>query len=192
MYKACKTEESQQRQKRFAEGLLSLLETTAWPKITVRQLCCCVNAPRNAFYRYFNTLDDALDLLIDQKMIWDYTSYVTRCANEQSGFGAQQEMEELFHYWYSKREITNIFEKNGLTGRMLERLVSHHMSDQTNAYHLRFGDNALKMNLAIEFSVFGLMALLLQWHKRGYQPDAAEMASYARQLMTQPLFLPRP
>lgn len=188
MYKSCKTEESAQRQLLFAEGLLQLMETCAWPKITVQQLCRCVGAPRNAFYRYFNTLDDVVDLLIDQHMIWGYTAHIERCAREQSGFTQDREMEELFRFWYAERHLLELLEKNGLTGHLLERLVNYHTNEQSNAYHRRFGQDATRRQLAVTFSVFGLEALLLQWHRRGYQPDAAEMARYARELMTQPLF----
>lgn len=187
MYKHCKTEESARRQLHFADCLLHLLEKNAYNKVTVRTLCADAGAPRNAFYRYFNTMDDVIDLLIDSTMIWEYASYIERCAEGQ-GFTGLTEMEGLYEFWHSKRHLLDTLEKNGLTGRLLERIVQHYQQGSGSAYDTRFAADSTLRQMSITFSVYGLQALLLHWHHDGYRLSAAEMARRTLQLMTQPLF----
>lgn len=188
MYKSCKLESSKRRQLSFVDGLLQLLEKTAWPKVTVQQLCRSLNVPRNAFYRYFDNLDDLLDLLIDRYLIGDYISYIERCASEHGCLPAGREMVELFHFWRAKRRFLDLLDKNGLLDHMLGRLARYDMVHASVNLRSRFKGNIDKVESAVLFSVSGLMALVLRWRDRDYQPDEAEMAQYALEFMTQPLF----
>lgn len=187
MYKHCKTEESANRQLHFSNCLLHILEKTSYEKVTVRMLCMVAEAPRNAFYRYFNTMSDVIDLLIDSNMIWEYTAYIERCAEAQS-FTGLTEMEGLYEFWHSKRQLLDVLEKNGLTGHLLERIVEHYQQGSGSAYDHRFAADNTMRQMAITFSVYGLQALLLNWHHDGYRLSPAEMARLTLQLMTQPLF----
>ena len=188
MYKSCKIESSKRRQQAFVDGLLQLLEKTAWPKVTVQQLCRSLDVPRNAFYRYFDTLDDVLDLLINRHLIRGYTSYIEQCAREHGCLPAGREMVELFHFWHAKRRLLDMLDKNGLLDRMLGRLARYDVAHASAELRSRFKGNIDKVESAVAFSVSGLMALVLQWREHGYQPDEAEMAQYALEFMTQPLF----
>lgn len=187
MYKSCKTEASTQRQLQFAQSLLDLLETHPFCQITVQQLCRAAGTPRNAFYRYFNNMDDVVDLLIDSRMIWEYAAYIERCARDNA-FTDETEMERLFTYWQGQRRLLTALEKNQMTARLLERVVQHYQHENTNAYRMRFGADAETMRMSITFSVFGVQALLLEWHRNGYCPPAGEMARRALRLLTEPLF----
>ena len=68
MYKQCKTERSAKRQREIELAFLNLMETTAYEDISVTLLCQSIDIPRKAFYRYFDTKEDALHALIDHTL----------------------------------------------------------------------------------------------------------------------------
>ena len=70
MYKKCKTEESAKRQKQFAECLMQLMEKKNFSDITITELSSRMNAPRNAFYRYFDSLEDVLYSYLDDILLY--------------------------------------------------------------------------------------------------------------------------
>ena len=53
MYKICHTEESSRRQRALEQGLLNILGTVPYAKITLTDLCRQLQIPRKTFYRYF-------------------------------------------------------------------------------------------------------------------------------------------
>ena len=68
MYKLCKTEKSIERQKLFQTTLLSMMKKQKYHDITVTSLCKEMGIPRKTFYRYFDSLEDVLFMIIDDTL----------------------------------------------------------------------------------------------------------------------------
>ena len=64
MYKLCKTEETVKRQREIELGLFSMLKTVRFDNLSITELCEKIQIPRKAFYRYFDSKEDALCALI--------------------------------------------------------------------------------------------------------------------------------
>lgn len=109
MYKLCKTEQSAQRQRDFELALLRLMEQKNYYKITITDLCKEMGAPRKAFYRYFDSIDDVLDALLD----YEYLESMKEVVN--------QIYEPFFLYWSNNRRLLDVLEKYGLSPRLISR-----------------------------------------------------------------------
>ena len=126
MYKQCNSEVTARRQRNLENCLLELMQTIAYEKIAVGDICAAANVPRGMFYRYFDSKKDALDALIDAYIearpwidrdrvyiggcsnggfmtmsSWDkaWKSYVTQIERELNG---------CYEYWYGKNDLVSV------------------------------------------------------------------------------------
>ena len=187
MYKLCKTEQSAKRQAQFEESLLSLMQAHSYRDITVQQLCEHTQIPRNAFYRYFDCKDDVLDFAIDHHLIWDCTCSI-RLSAKADHFSSLQEMEQVFTYWESQRALIELLERDQLSGRMIERIVAHCKHEKSNIERMYRKDNPTVTNFTTTLSIFGMLGVLLEWHREKYAHSSKEMALLTFHLLTEPIY----
>ena len=75
MYKLCKTEQSAKRQREIENCLFEIMKGKHYEEITITEICERMSMPRKAFYRYFDSKEDALSALIDHSMA-EYGGFV--------------------------------------------------------------------------------------------------------------------
>ena len=119
MYKICKSEVSAARQREIERRLLELMGTKRYEDITVTELSDSMNMPRKAFYRYFDSKDDALCALIDHTMT-EYSGFTVDRSSERNR-SLKRELEEYFKFWISKKELLDALDRSGLVGTLIER-----------------------------------------------------------------------
>lgn len=160
MYKLCKTEQSAQRQRDFELALLRLMEQKNYYKITITDLCKEMGAPRKAFYRYFDSIDDVLDALLD----YEYLESMKEVVN--------QIYEPFFLYWSNNRRLLDVLEKYGLSPRLISRAGQMVL--------LKYLDSAKDLSLKemqkISFSS-SEVTLMILWHHSGMKQSPREMSS---------------
>ncbi len=179
MYKNCKTDASAKRQRQLELALQNKMRNCRFDNISVSDLCDSQSIPRKAFYRYFSSKDSALLALIDHTIIEFY----------QEGYHyttATEELEQFFMFWYHHRELLDALQHSQLGGLLVERAMA--MAQREKMMPRRLLNLPVDIqNMAMTFSVCGLMSIVFQWHRQGCLLSAQEMTRIAVTMLTQPL-----
>ena len=184
MYKLCKSEQSAARQKQLEQGLLKAMLTQRYEDISISDLCDRMEVPRKSFYRYFSNKDGALFALLDHTLMEFEQSPVGPGA--VPGVNALGDLERFFVFWYEHRDLMDALMRNRLSGMLVERATSHALHERMMPTYLLNKDED-SQHLALTFAVCGLLAMVMQWHRDGYQKTPAQMTHLAAMMLTKPL-----
>ena len=182
MYKLCKTEQSAERQRQLEKGLLRLMLTHRYEDISVSDLCEYMNIPRKSFYRYFSSKDGALYALLDHTMMEFYEEGF----RTPSGGTALGDLDQFFVFWYQHRELLDALQRSQLGGILVERATSLALRERLMPGYIRSWNQELQQ-LALSFSVCGLISMVIQWYQQGFRTSPEEMTKVAQVMLTQPL-----
>ena len=186
MYKICQTEQSIRRQRELEQGLLRLMGKRNYEELTVKDLCDEMALPRKSFYRYFSSKDGVLYALIDHTLA-DY--FMMPTVGNKSRGTAIGDLDLYFLFWYEKRELLDALHRSGLSGILAERATNFALQEGHMPRQFKKMRPDIQ-TLAMAFSITGLMAMILQWHRSGFQVSPDEMTKLATEILTAPL-LPR-
>lgn len=189
MYKRCITAQSAQRQRELEIGLLNIMTTHRYEDITISSFCQQMDIPRKSFYRYFSNKDGALYALIDHTLLEFTGDFLDAAADKTESMYLT--MEEYFLFWFSQRKLLDVLSHNGLSGFLIQRLISIATSEDNYADRIAPHLNRRIKDYNIIFRVSGLMSLVIQWHKNNFREDAKEMAVIATKLLTEPINIAR-
>lgn len=158
MYKMCKTEKSIERQKLFQTTLLEMMKKQTYQGITVTSLCKEMQIPRKTFYRYYDTLEDVLHLLLDDTVREAFLYLEVKA--DLIGF---------YTYWKRKKSFLDVLERSGLSSllvnRIYDRLSEHDIEKEITDEDLRFAGY-----------VAAIMTILLIWHHSGMKQSPEEIS----------------
>jgi len=183
MYKLCKTEQSAARQRELEQKLTELMNIHRYEDITVSDFCTYAAIPRKAFYRYFSSKDGALYALLDHTMLeYEFFREPKAPENRQD---LKQEMDCFFRFWKEQKPLLDALEHSGLSGILMERAISN-LGD-TLKHHSTEEDLRIQEHV-FQFSVSGLMIMMVNWHHSGYRESVQDMTRIALRLISQPLF----
>ena len=186
MYKICQTEQSIRRQRELEQGLLRLMGKRNYEDLTVKDLCDEMALPRKSFYRYFSSKDGVLYALIDHTLA-DF--FMMPTVGNKSRGTAVGDLDLYFLFWYEKRELLDALHRSGLSGILAERATNFALQEGHMPRQFKKMRPDIQ-TLAMAFSITGLMAMILQWHRSGFQVSPDEMTKLATEILTAPL-LPR-
>ncbi len=183
MYRDCQTESASKRQREIERGFMELLCKNNYDDMTVSWLCQQLQIPRKAFYRYFSGKDGVLYALIDHTLADFFLMPQTR---EKAAGTAMGDLELYFIFWYENKKLLDALQRNGLAGILVERanrfaVEEGHLPKQYMRLHPQVRD------MAVAFSVCGLMSMILQWHRTGFSIPPEEMTRLAINLLSRPL-----
>ncbi len=186
MYKLCKTEQSARRQREIENCLLDILMSKQYEEITITEICEKMNMPRKAFYRYFESKEDALSALIDHTMS-EYNGFsVDRSGENKRSLVA--ELEEYFIFWYSKRDLLFALDRSGLTGNLIERTINFPIGDRISINKFLPDDKDEVRERVFKFAFSGLVYTMIYWYRTGFAVSTREMAESACRMLREPLF----
>lgn len=188
MYKLCKTEQSAQRQRQLEEGLLQAMSIVRYEEITVSDLCRQMEIPRKSFYRYFTSKDGALHALIDHTLMEfegavDADVYVPGEKRSLS-----RDLERFFRFWQNRKTLLDALERSDMSGILIKRAIDYALTEVVFPGRFLPGESRQTQNHVVMFGVCGLMSMMLQWHKSGFEESLQDLARVAARLLTQPLF----
>ena len=183
MYKFCKTEQSIQRQRELEQGLLNMMTHNKFEEISVSDLCDRLQIPRKSFYRYFSSKDGALLALVDHTLL---TFYDTGTLEGIRGGTPIYDLERLFRFWKNHSKLLDALKLSNLSGMLVERAVSLAKQEQLMSGYVKAWEDTLQ-DIAMNFAVCGLMAMVLQWHNEGYRIPTEKMAQAAVAMLSRPL-----
>ena len=169
MYKICHTEESSRRQRELERGLLKVLESQPYEKLTLTELCRELGIPRKSFYRYFPTKEDCLLALIDHTLS-DCNDVALKGWTGGSSLDEQSQL-RFFCYWLENRNLLDAIRDNSLQHLLMERTtVIVDRMKETNP------SGSFAWDQVEYFIAHGLMSTVIRWHQFGFQSTPEEMA----------------
>ena len=183
MYKFCKTEQSQQRQRELEQGLLEMMLHKQFEEVSVSDLCDRLQIPRKSFYRYFSSKDGALHALYDHTLL---EFYETGSLEGLRGGTPIGDLERFFLFWKNHRKLLDATVRSNLGGMLVERAVSLAKKEELMPGYVKAWEATMK-DVAMSFVVCGLMSMVLQWHADGYRIPTEQMAKTAVQMLSRPL-----
>ena len=184
MYKLCKTEQSARRQRELELGLQSLMLQRRYEDISVSDLCAQMEIPRKSFYRYFSSKEGCLFALVDHTLIEFFQSQLSADA-ELSGTQIG-DLGRYFRFWRERGDLLEALQRNGLSGTLVERSMALTLRERLMPRYLQGADPHIQQ-LAMSFSVCGLLSMVIQWHNQGFKTSPEEMTRIAVSILTQPL-----
>ena len=179
----CKTEQSAARQRKLEAGLLELMSVRRYEEISVSDLCEYLQIPRKSFYRYFSSKEGAFHALLDHTLM-EYESF----PGDTGPRTIEKDLERFFRFWHHHRPLMDALQRNELSTVLIGRCV--HMAATGNIIPRRFlfQEDPETRKAVAQFSISGLMTMVLDWHHSGYPTSAAYMGKMAVRLLSQPLF----
>lgn len=187
MYKECKTEQSAKRQYEVEQAFLDLLLTKSYNEITVCELCKLADIPRKAFYRYFDDKEGVLHALIHHTLV-RYGEFSAKSTNARRT--VRSEIEQFFLYWKEEtpKKLLKALDGSDLLNELISLSIDFSSSRLLNLSKF-FGEEDSKIGKEMFcFTITGLMALMLSWHREGYSRSTTEMANITCRLLTAPIF----
>ena len=186
MYKTCKTEVSAARQREIESRLLELMTVKRYEDITITELSELMNMPRKAFYRYFDSKDDALYALIDHTMA-EYAGFNVDRSGEKHR-SLRRELEEYFKFWMQRKPLLDALDRSGLVGTLIERNISFPVGERIALMKfLPEADRELS-DAIFKFAFSGLVYTMITWYRDGFKTSTHDMARAACRLLSEPLF----
>ena len=183
MYKFCKTEQSQQRQRELEQGLLEMMLHKQFEEVSVSDLCDRLQIPRKSFYRYFSSKEGALYALLDHTLLEFYSTGSIEGLRGGTPIG---DLERFFRFWKNHKQLMDAVQRSNLGGLLVERAVSLAKKEELMPGYVKDWEENLK-DVAMSFVVCGLMSMVLQWHRENYNIPTDKMAKTAIQMLSRPL-----
>ena len=184
MYKVCKTERSAQRQRMIENTLLSLMKKSSYDSITITELCEAAGIPRKAFYRYFESKDAALHGLVEHNLS-DYHMDRVDPTVPRSLLG---ELEQFFIFWYEKKELLDVLNKNELLGIIITASTEFPIGNMISLQRLLPDDDDRMRVLVFKFAIGGLISVMLDWYHGGFVDPVSDIAKRAVRILSKPPF----
>ena len=188
MYKLCKTEQSAQRQRQLEEGLLQAMSIVRYEEITVSDLCRQMEIPRKSFYRYFTSKDGALHALIDHTLMEFEGAVDADVYMPGERRTLSRDLERFFLFWQNRKTLLDALERSDMSGILIKRAIDYALTEVVFPGRFLPGESRQIQNHVVMFGVCGLMSMMLQWHKSGFEESLHDLARVAARLLTQPLF----
>lgn len=188
MYKLCKSEQSAARQRQIEEGLLKIMASRSYETITVTDICQQMDIPRKAFYRYFSGKDGALHALIDHTFL-EFEGFPPHgCARGEDKRIYETDLKRFFCFWQTQKALLDALTRSNLSQELITRSVQHTLSSVVRPNQFLQHEEQLTRYYATTFGVSGLMSMVLDWYRGGFELSPRQMAAIAVRLMTNPLF----
>ena len=186
MEKLPQTQAAQKRRSQLEEALLSLMRTRGYTQITVTDICREADIPRRTFYHYFDCKEAVLRAVVE--------SMLNECFLEvmlefNRGYEVMKEsLVRNFRYWQGEaREKLDLLLDNGLPGEMMQCALRWVESEHLGLPH-RPGVSEKELELITMVGCSGFFTLLLYWRRNNYRESPEEMADFAMQVLSEPLF----
>ena len=179
MYKNCITEKSTIHQRQLEAAFLEVLSQVPYDDITVTQICQQAGLSRKIYYTLFERKADVLYALLDHTLL-DFQSYQPEDTRMQKG------LHRFFCFWRDQKKLLDALAREGISSLLTDRAIRHTMSEDSMA-KICFGTEESEYGReSMKFYISGIFALILDWHKHGYDKSIDEMAAMLMYLLKTP------
>ncbi len=184
MIKICRTERSAQRQRQIVDALYELMKENCFDSITVTQLCEKLNMPRKAFYRYFDSLEAALEGLVELTL----SEYHKPGVPIPPVRSLQKEIEGFFAFWYRRREFLETLDRAGQLPAVMNISINYPISNIVSLNRLLPGEDEKMQSIIYRFAITGLVSTVIEWYKESFATSIPDIARVAVRMLTKPPF----
>jgi len=153
-----------ERQKLFQVTLLTMMKKAKYDDITVTALCKEMDIPRKTFYRYFDSLEDVLILIIDEALTEAFLHL--EVTTDLVGF---------FAYWKKRKSLMDVLEKSGISHLLMDHIYRRLQSG-------RLKDGPSDKELKYSGYIAALMTMLITWHHAGMKRTPEEMSTLVKEM----------
>lgn len=168
-----------QRRQHIEEGLLELLQTDRYEKITVTDIAGHMGISRKSFYKYFSDKDDCLQSLFD-RVIQEAALHVASCpVGEEDAYGTWL---EYLRFWKGQNVLLDTVEKQNFHRLLLRRNVHYILTEERHSQSIPGLPEDERDEDVLWFYLTGILAVLLAWSQRGFTPGVEEMARKCQKL----------
>lgn len=182
MYKIPKNRQAIIRQKEILNAFSSFLQKNYLKDITVSRLCEEISIPRKAFYRYFDSINDLIDL-------WADNLFQEMIDNTNISYNTERDMEKLliefFNYWASRTETIEIIRKNQLSNHIFSRFVEKTFVNELD--NIITDTNKDELRIRIQIVLPGLISILYYWSDEKYKTSPKDLAKLTYRILSKPL-----
>lgn len=182
MYKLCKTEQSARRQQELEQALLSQMRVRHYDDISVSDLCDQMQIPRKAFYRYFSGKKGALHALLDHTLIEFERDYIGFAAMSSVG-GTRRALTDFFGFWKDHRIMLDALHRSDMLDTLVGRAAMMAFQNGTTKADKPGSAKWRERKYATDFSVCGLMSVMLAWYQGGFEESVDTMAEISERVM---------
>ena len=186
MYKLCKTEQSAKRQREIENCLFEIMRVKDYDDITITEICDKMCMPRKAFYRYFDSKEDALMAMLDHSLS-EYDGFSVDRSNDTNRM-LVSELEEYFIFWKERCELLSALDKSSLLGVLTQRIINYPLNDRIVTAKFLPNDNDKAREIIFKFALSGLMNTMICWYQNGFKESTREMAETSCRMLREPLF----
>jgi len=135
-----------------------MMKMKKYQDITVTSLCKEMEIPRKTFYRYFDTLEDVLYMVIDDALTESFLYLEIK--TDMIGF---------FSYWKKNKELLDILEKSSLSYLLVNRIY-----ERVQVYIPK--QDVSNEEMVYSGFISAIMTVLLMWHHSGMKQSVEEMS----------------
>ena len=186
MEKLPQTQAAQKRRSQLEAALLALMRTKGYTQTTVTDICREADIPRRTFYHYFDSKEAVLRAVVE--------SMLNECFLEvmlefDRGYDAMRDgLVRNFRYWQGEaREKLDLLLDNGLSGEMMQCALRWLESEHLGLPR-RPGVTEKELEIITMVGTSGFFTLLMYWRRNDYRETPEEMADFAMQVLSEPLF----
>ena len=180
IYKDCVTEESARRQRQLEQCLLELMLTGDYSQITISDISSRAGISRKSFYRYFNSKEGCLYALVDHAVFDGAALYLPNGVDPHS---LQSTHERFFRYWKEQHRLLDALTRNNLFLVLAERMLYYTVQEEQEFHQLQPFATADQHERNL-FYLGGVMSLMLEWHKSGFQKSVHQMSKILTEITT--------
>ena len=186
MEKLPQTQAAQKRRSQLEAALLALMRTKGYAQTTVTDICREADIPRRTFYHYFDSKEAILRAVVEDML---NECFLDVMLEFNRGYEAMKEsLVRNFRYWQGEaREKLDLLLENGLSGEMMQCALHWLESEHLGLPH-RPGVSEKELELITMVGCSGFFTLLLYWRRNDYRETPEEMADFAMQVLSEPLF----
>lgn len=179
MYKYCVTEESALRQRQLEQCLMELMLITEYSRITISDISDRAGISRKSFYRYFSSKEGCLHALIDHAVFDGASFYLP---NHNDDRASTESYQRFFLYWKKQHLLLESLLRNSMTSLLYERMLDY-VAKEDHVYRIFFRDHTGDAHERTMFYIGGIMAMVVDWHRNGYQHSVFQMAQTLSELV---------
>ena len=184
MYKQCKTERSEARQRLIENTLFDMMRHGSYDDITVTELCDVLKMPRKAFYRYFDDKDSALRALIAHTL----EDYVKTPVDTTGPRYLSKELSAFFNFWIEKRELLEALDRNGRLTEIMTLSLEFPLDTVVSLDKLLPNEEPAMRDKIYRFAIGGLISIVIEWFRDDFATPVDEITRLAVRVLTKPPF----
>lgn len=163
---------SKRSKESIATSLLQLLKNYSFQEITISEICANCDVVRRTFYNNFASKENIIEYVVN-KLVSEYVASI-----RSQHLNTPRSMAHAYYkFWYDKKEIVSILEKNSLF-YILQRDFLNYLPDLATA--MGNDENANLMDATLLEYVYtfissGLCYNLEKWAKNDYSESPQEI-----------------